>query len=458
MSPTQERSLDQEEITSVVQLETGVTLGATPELRLLMAAGAATPMLRRELSAGQLHIGRDVPSEDLRVADPSLSRCHARFVCSPTAGSVELVDCDSRNGSFVNGHRVRRAVLDDGDIIRTGETLWLYTTEQPMQQVLEQTRLSARSGLSVLLRGETGTGKEVLARQIHDRSGRDGRFVALNCASLPRDLILAELFGHAKGAFSGALHRRSGMFLAAQRGTLLLDEIGDCALDVQAALLRALQERAIRPLGEEHEVAVDLQVIAATHCDLEAAIEARAFRADLYARLAQSVIRLPPLRERRAEILPLLQGFAREHECEASVSPDAAEALLLWDYPFNIRELQNLARLFATSHAPRGRLDLRYLRQAHPELARGLELRRNTQLEAAAAPACTAVPQWQRRQQLKALLQQHQGNVSRVAEVLGKPRAQIYRWLRVHGLSVEAFRNDSRTVARLVDVRREAAE
>ena len=437
-------SFDHEEITSTVRLETGGPAGRAPELVLLMAGGAPGPAMRRELEAGQLHIGRDVPPKELKVADPSMSRCHARCVASPISGSVELVDCDSRNGTFLNGRRVRRAALEDGDVIRTGETLWTYAAGEPMQQVLEQVRMSARSGLNVLLRGETGTGKEVIARQVHADSGRSGRFIALNCASLPRELILAELFGHAKGAFSGAVERRSGMFLAAQHGTLLLDEIGDCTLDVQAALLRALQERAIRPVGDEQEIAVDVQVIAATHCNLEAAIDARAFRADLYARLAQSVINLPPLRERRAQILPLLQSFAQEHGCELSVSPDAAEALLLWDFPFNIRELQNLARLFAMVHAPSGRLDLHYLRRAHPALARRLEQRRSAQLEAEQAPSCVPISQGQRRQQLKALLQQHQGNVARVAEVLGKPRAQIYRWLRVHGLSAETFRSDSR--------------
>lgn len=435
--------------TSNLPQEGGTTEASRAELVLLSSPGEAPSNLRRLLTDEPLQIGRDVKPTEFRIEDPSMSRFHARLVRRSASDAVELSDCDSRNGSFVNGRRVTSARLQDGDILRMGETLFVYMDQERMQRVHEQVQLSARAGLGVLLRGETGTGKELLARQIHERSGRSGRFLALNCASLPKEMILAELFGHKRGAFSGAVQRRAGLFLAAQGGTLLLDEIGDCSADVQVALLRALQERSIRPLGEEHEISIDVQVIAATHCNLEEAIRSGNFRGDLYARLAQSVIVLPPLRERKHQVLPLLRSFAQEFGCDTNVSPDAAEALLLWDYPFNIRELQTIARLFAVAHAPRGQLSLQYLEGAQPDLARTFTRRRQAHDQDGAAPA-PSLPRSKRREELKALLDQHGGNVSKVALACGKPRAQIYRWLNANGLSAESFREkDSQTVARL---------
>ncbi|HEX6243735.1 MAG TPA: sigma-54-dependent Fis family transcriptional regulator, partial [Polyangiales bacterium] len=267
----------------------GVAQQPASELVVLMAPGQEAATQRRALSQSPLVIGRDVPGAQLCIDDPGLSRLHARCVDRGTEG-VRLIDCDSRNGTYLNGRRIQGAELSPGDVVRMGDSLLSFSTGEPMQRAQELVRLAASSGLNVLLRGETGTGKELMAREIHQRSGRAGKFVALNCASLPKELILAELFGHAKGAFSGALQRRSGLFLAAQGGTLLLDEIGDCCPDVQAALLRALQERSIRPLGEEREIAIDVQVVSATHRDLELAIQAGTFRGDLYARLAQTII------------------------------------------------------------------------------------------------------------------------------------------------------------------------
>lgn len=426
----------------------------SPELVLLLQPGAPTAAARRILPCGELLIGRDVAARELRIDDPSLSRLHARITFQPEPCSVELEDCESRNGTFVNGQRIRRCTLEDGDVVRMGETLFVFMEEEPMQRASEQRELAARTGLSVLLRGETGTGKEVFARAIHERSGRTGRFVALNCASLPKELIVAELFGHAKGAFSGAAQRRTGLFLAAEGGTLLLDEIGDCPGEVQVALLRALQEKTIRPLGQEQELAIDVQVIAATHRDLESAIEAGTFRADLYARLSQSVITLPPLRARRPQILSLFQTFAAEHGCEASFSADGAEALLLADHPFNVRGLQSIARLFAVAHAPSGKLGLRYLERDQPDLARRLYARREHREGPSTSAVCSvSSPRAHKRAQLKALLDEHQGNVSKVAELLGKPRAQIYRWLTAHGLSADSFREREKSRRTTRDVR-----
>src|SRR5262249_54893904 len=157
----------------------------------------------------------------------------------------------------------------------------------------------------MLIQGETGTGKEVLAQAIHGASGRSGAFVPVNCATLPADLAAAELFGHERGAFSGANNARPGLFRAANGGTLFLEEVGDLPLPLQPTLLRALQEGRVRPVGSEREVTVDVRVVAATHVDLERAVEAGGFRSDLLGRLAHVVTTLRPLRERRREILAL---------------------------------------------------------------------------------------------------------------------------------------------------------
>jgi transcriptional regulator with GAF, ATPase, and Fis domain len=429
--------------TANLEYDRGAPSAPSAELVVLMTPGQDGLSQCRAPRDEPLLIGRDVPAAHLRVEDAGMSRLHARCIDRGAEG-VQLIDCQSRNGTYVNGRRVQSALLSAGDIVRVGDTLLTYSSSEPMQRAHELVRLTAASGLSALLRGETGTGKELLAREIHQRSGRSGKFVALNCASLPKELILAELFGHAKGAFSGALQRRTGLFLAAQGGTLLLDEIGDCCPAVQAALLRVLQERTIRPLGEEREIAIDVQVVAATHRNLEESIRAGSFRADLYARLAQAVITLPPLRERRHQILPLLRGVAQESGCAISLTTDAAEALLLWDYAFNIRELQSIARLFAVSHAPCGQLSLGDLERDHGQLVQHFRACRGDSAGPATPQVCEgASPSTQRREQLKALLTEHQGNVSKIAAALGKPRAQVYRWLGAYGLSAERFREQA---------------
>src|SRR4029077_6812650 len=162
-------------------------------------------------------------------------------------------------------------------------------------------------------------------RKLHEQSGRKGPFVALNCASIPREIIAAELFGHTRGAFSGAAREREGLFRSAQGGTLLLDEIGDMPVDLQAALLRVLQERVVRPVGSDHELPVDVRVLSATHADLQHGMQSGRFRADLYARLAQGVLRLPPLRERRVELVPLLRELGRARGRELNLAAEAAE-------------------------------------------------------------------------------------------------------------------------------------
>lgn len=217
-----------------------------------------------------------------------------------------------------------------------------------MQKVFELVRRVAPTRTNVLIRGESGTGKELVAKALHNLSDRArGPFVAVNCGAIPENLMESELFGHVKGAFTGAAGARDGVFVAATGGTLFLDEIGDLSLPMQVKLLRALQERSIRPVGGDRELPVDCRVVAATNRDLEAAIEAGEFRRDLYFRLDVVQVVLPPLRHRPEDITPLVERFferlTRElHRELAGIEPEAMEWFLRYHYPGNVRELENL--------------------------------------------------------------------------------------------------------------------
>ncbi len=214
------------------------------------------------------------------------------------------------------------------------------------QQLLEQAELVATSPVPVLIHGETGTGKELLARHLHKRSGRKGPFVAVNGAAINESLAESEFFGHEAGAFTGANGRREGWFEAAQGGTLFLDEIGDLPLALQVKLLRVLQEREVVRVGGRKPIPIDVRIITATHVDLQSAISAGRFREDLYYRLNIVTLRIPPLRDRPGDILPLAQHFlgqfAHEHARPLpELSADAVHRLLLYNWPGNIRELEN---------------------------------------------------------------------------------------------------------------------
>jgi sigma-54-specific transcriptional regulator len=228
--------------------------------------------------------------------------------------------------------------------------------------LLEHVERIARSGASVLVTGETGTGKELIARHLHQQSGRKGPFLAVNCGAFSESLIDAELFGHEAGAFTGAVGSRAGWFEAAQGGTLFLDEIGDLPLALQVKLLRVLQERQVVRLGSRKTVALDVRVVAASNIDLLRAVQAQRFRADLYYRLSVAGVALPPLRERPGDILPLAQHFAGLYGArlgvpQACISPQAQAALQGYAWPGNIRELENVMH-FALIVSRDGRIDV----------------------------------------------------------------------------------------------------
>lgn len=228
-----------------------------------------------------------------------------------------------------------------------------------MKRLNAQIESFAQSEASVLVRGETGSGKELVARAIHERSRRaEGPFVAVNVASLPPSLVEAELFGHARGAFTGATNRRQGLFVRANGGTLLLDEIGELPLELQPKLLRVLESRVVRPVGSDEEVPIDVRVIAATHRDLEGMIEANTFREDLFFRLSVLEVEVPPLRARGRDILLLAQHFL-EHLAKdvgkdvRGIATTTATRLLDYPWPGNVRELRDtIERAVALATGP----------------------------------------------------------------------------------------------------------
>ncbi len=216
-----------------------------------------------------------------------------------------------------------------------------------MQRLLDLALRAAPTEASLLITGESGTGKERLARFIHEHSSRqEGTLVAINCGALPEQLLESELFGHKRGAFTGATADHKGLFQAATGGTLFLDEIGETSPSVQVRLLRALQERTVRPVGSTADVSVDVRIIAATNQDLEALVREKKFRKDLYYRLRVVPLEIPPLRERREDVLPLAREFiartCEENACgPCSLSSDVLDSLLAYDWPGNVRELEN---------------------------------------------------------------------------------------------------------------------
>jgi DNA-binding NtrC family response regulator len=251
-------------------------------------------------------------------------------------------------GRAVQHHRLRvelKRLRDAVDLTTTPSGM--VGSSASMKRVQEMIARIATGDASVLVNGETGTGKELVARRIHAMSPRrEGRFVAINCAAVPHSLFESELFGHAKGAFTDAKSERTGLFLQANKGTLFLDEIGEMPLDVQAKMLRALQERKVRPVGANNEIPFDTRIVAATNRDLEEEVEEKRFREDLFYRINVVRIHVPPLRERASDVLELAHYFLRRHtertgKPALAISAEAAQKLVAYRWPGNVRELEN---------------------------------------------------------------------------------------------------------------------
>jgi transcriptional regulator with PAS, ATPase and Fis domain len=400
----------------------------------------------------------------LQLNDPVVSTRHARL--ERQLDNYFLEDAGSRNGTRVNGQKVERRLLEDGDVIEVGRTLLVFRARQrageamPLDVVarvenaalpgvvtlepgfslaLAQVGRLARSDLSMLLLGESGTGKEVVARAIHEASGRSGAFVAVNCGAIPENLVEAELFGWRKGAFSGAIADQPGLVRSAHQGTLFLDEIADLPLVSQAALLRVLQEREVRPVGGAGATPIDLRVVAATHQPLPELVERGRFREDLYSRIIGSLLKLPALRE-RPEDLGVLTGelLLRHAQSPSAVRFElaAARALFCYSWPRNIRELENALKA-ALVLSPDGVLRLQYF----PDPLHVAEARPRTKSPPPEPePPELDAAQLRHRAELVELFREHQGNVSAVARVTGKARNQIQRWMKRYAIDPAEYR------------------
>ncbi len=301
-----------------------------------------------------------------------------------------------------------------------------------MRRVHELLERIADSDASVLITGESGTGKEVVARALHRRGRRrDGPFVAINCAALPETLLESELFGYERGAFTDARSARSGLFVQASGGTLFLDEIAELPLSLQPKLLRALQERVVRPLGGNTEVPFDVRLITATNRDLETAVEEGRFREDLYFRVNVIHVALPPLRARGGDILILAQRFIDEYAARAGkqvvgLSPQAAERLLAYSWPGNVRELENcIERAIALAQHDR------ILPDDLPEKVR--DYRRSHVLVASDDPAELVPLEEVERRYILRVMEAVGGNKTQAAQILGLGRKTLYRKLEAYG-------------------------
>jgi DNA-binding NtrC family response regulator len=288
-----------------------------------------------------------------------------------------------------------------------------------MRSLLDLTERVARTSASVLITGETGAGKEIVARAIHHYSLRTNRpWVDFSCAALPEHLVESELFGHEKGAFSGADTAKAGLFELANSGTLFLDEVGELDLRMQVKLLRVLDGVPYYRVGGQKKVAVDARIVAATNQDLEDAIKHRRFRSDLFYRLSQCQIRVPPLRERRDDIVPIAQYFLREHTAQATFSEEAKGALERYHWPGNVRELRNVVTraVVDAQNYEIAAADLRLMEVAAPSV-RGSADSGLDEVE---------------REAILAVLHQTSGHHQKAANLLGISRRTLTRKLKLY--------------------------
>jgi transcriptional regulator with GAF, ATPase, and Fis domain len=389
-------------------------------------------------------------SNDFVLTDDTVSRFHCELRIEK--GRVSIRDLESRNGTRLDGVSIMAAHLDGPANLVLGKTrirfepvkeevkIPLATHDRfgslvgrtpEMRAVFAILERAARSTATVLIQGETGTGKDLAAESIHKESPRrDGPFAVVDCGAIPADLLESELFGHEKGAFTGATDARIGAFEAANGGTLFLDEIGELSVELQPKLLRALESRRIQRIGSTKPLKIDVRVVAATNRNLEAEVNAQRFRSDLYYRLAVVVVRLPPLRERPGDLPVLLDeilesmGVALDDPRALSLRNAAAiEELEHHAWPGNVRELRNYIERFLT-------LDMKM--PLPGAMSEGGAPAIDTRV-----PLRTAREQWVRyfeRAYLDAILREHGGNVARAARAARTDRVHFHRLLARSGL------------------------
>lgn len=391
-------------------------------LEELKQQGVTTPVV---MMSGQAHIEMAVRATRLGALD---------FLEKPISTDKLLLTVENalKLQRLERENRQLRQRLGKHEIIWKGEA---------MRRVMAQVERVAASESRVCILGETGTGKELVARTIHEKSARSaGPFVTLNCAAVPAELIESELFGHEKGSFTGASGRHIGKFEQADQGTIFLDEIGDMPLAMQAKLLRVLEEGEVERIGSDKPLAVNVRVVLATHRDLEARVREEKFRQDLFHRIYVFPLSLPPLRERREDIPALVEHFAAQvcaHNGWKPVpfTPDAIEALQSHAWPGNVRELRNIVERLMLL-APQGQVDLETVQMAIPKTSGSA----NVSI-AGSGSLADRVQSFERDVILSELKRSH-NNMSVAAKALGLERSHLYKKAEQLGIDVRALRRE----------------
>jgi transcriptional regulator with PAS, ATPase and Fis domain len=397
---------------------------------------------------------------DLVLSDATVSRYHLEI--RVRRDGIEVRDLDTTNGTKHGGAKINSVVITGAARLRLGKHTELdiepvdtnvdlgelggerfgdvLGSTEPMRRLFALLSKAAPTEATILLHGETGTGKEAIAEAVHRNSRRaKGPFVVVDCGSIPHELIASELFGHAKGSFTGAAGDKQGLIEAANHGTLFLDEIGELALDLQPQLLRVLDRRQVRRVGETQSVDVDIRVIAATHRDLRAMVKAGQFREDLYYRLAVVATFVPPLRERKDDIPALATWFAEKMgRGSFAQSPALLEQLQKHDWPGNVRELRNVVeRALSLGDSALAGLGQRAVTESEDPAKRLPSAPNQDVLDLPFKEAKAQLVEAFERDYLTALLARHHGNISRAAAEAGIDRNYIHRLVTKYNLEVD---------------------
>ncbi|NEX19180.1 sigma 54-dependent Fis family transcriptional regulator [Thiorhodococcus mannitoliphagus] len=419
------------------------------ELDILLGPDAGREV---KLTLPSVKIGTASDNE-VMLTDRTVSRHHAEI--RMTQEGLLLSDLGSTNGTFLNGLRVKEAYLGAESVLALGSTeirIGAGTEErpyevaretqlgglvggtEPMRELYGLIKVVAPTPTTVLITGESGSGKEVVATTLHERSGRRGPLVVFDASVTDPEMVRNDLFGHIKGAFTGATGAREGAFRRADGGTLFIDEIGELPLELQPRLLRVLESREVSPVGSDQPVKVDVRVVAATHRNLEAMVQAGEFRADLYYRLSVICLRVPPLREIKADIPLLVQSFADKMGMSSRLTEDAERALLEYHWPGNVRELRNVLERAAV---------LCRSQEIRPEHLRLMDLgaaSRPSTMGDTSAGSSAAVAQSpgelkaMERQMISDAMARNRNNKTAVARELGIPLSTLKRRITEYGL------------------------
>ncbi len=417
---------------------------------------------------GSTVLGREPPPGGVVLPLTSVSRTHARLTRKGQACSVH--DLGSRNGVFVRGQKVESADLEPGDDLRIGDAVFVFVPDHASlfrgtradgegdapyphapvacgpitRRVYAELEKVATSDLPVLVHGETGSGKELVAQAVHAASGRGGPLRAINCAAIPAQLVESELFGFKKGAFTGADRDSTGVVRSAHGGTLFLDEIGDLPTEIQPKLLRLLESFEVTPVGAVRPERVDVRIVCATHADLNELVAQKRFRGDLLARIRGHVVALPPLRARKEDLYRLVRVLlARLERTETRVSVGFMVALARYDWPYNVRELYTVLRRATALAEPGEVLDTKHLPEellSAPPRDRARDAARSPKAPAKKDEPDGPKPPVPGPDELRAALQENGGNVAALARIFQRDRSLIHRWLKLHGIEPEDYR------------------